>query len=394
MEHISVQTQSEISDFSGLLGRVLTEIKLVKVSTSENIEIKKSDSYLNNIYKLSLKEAKIKSILSPISGLIMMLTISIILGFGGYRVSTNAISAGTLVAMIFYVIQLSAPLLNITVIVTDYKKAIGASKRIVEIYNENKELNLANNNFDFENFTIKDIVFNDVHFGYNKSEILKGITFKVNHGDIIAIVGPSGSGKTTIFNLLERLYKIDRGKIEINGINIYDFPLDYWRKKIGYVMQDNSMISGSVLDNLTYGLEYSVTLEEIIESTKLSYCFDFINSLPYKFNTQIGERGNKLSGGQKQRIDIARIFIKNPELILLDEATANLDSESELHIQDGLNKLMFNRTSFIIAHRLSTIKKASKIIFLDEGIITGIGGHEELMKTHKKYKEFVTSQKI
>ncbi|MCE5154971.1 ABC transporter ATP-binding protein [Staphylococcus hyicus] len=394
MESISIKTQNESSEFSGLLGRVLTEIKLVKISTSENIEIVKSEKNLKQIYDLGLKEAKIKSILSPISGLVMMITISIILGFGGYRVSTNAISAGTLVTMIFYVVQLTAPILNIGTIVTDYKKALGASKRISQIYTEEKEFKQNYNDIDFREFKFESIRFEGVKFQYNNTPVLNNLSFDVSHGDMVAIVGPSGSGKTTLFNLMERLYHINEGSIIVNGMSLYDIPLDLWRRKIGYVMQDNSMMSGKVIENLTYGLNYSVSMENIIESTKLSFCYEFINKLPDKFDAVIGERGNKLSGGQKQRIDIARSFIKNPDILLLDEATSNLDSESEMNIRKSLESLMKNRTTFIIAHRLATIKKASKIIFLDNGTITGLGSHEELFENHKKYKRFVLSQKI
>lgn len=393
MEKISVSTQNEISEFSGLLGRVLTEMKLVKVSSSESMELSNAKTNLKKIYELGLKEAKIRSIISPISGLILLLTVSIILGFGGYRVSINAISAGTLVSMIFYVIQLAAPLLNLTALVTEYKKTLGASKRIVEIYHEESENDLFSD--VSENYLrFKHMEFKNVTFSYEQKVVLSNITFEVQSGEMIAIVGPSGSGKTTILNLIERLYNVENGAIYINGENLNEISLNIWRKKVGYVMQSNAMVSGTVMDNLLYGLEKKVTKDQIIRYTKLAYCYDFINKLPQKFDTQIGERGTKLSGGQKQRIDIARCFIKNPDILLLDEATSNLDSESEIHIHNGLRLLMKSRTTFIIAHRLSTIKEADKILFLDNGEITGIGSHLELLKTHTKYKKFVDSQNI
>lgn len=394
IQKISTNTQSEIANFSGLLGRVLTEMRLVKVSNTERLELDNAHVNLKKIYNLGLKQAKISAIVQPISGVVMLLTIAIILGFGALEIGTGAITPGTLIAMIFYVIQLSMPLINLSTLVTDYKRAVGASQRIHEIMQEPIEPTEALSESKDEIVEDGELSFENVDFKYDVKKILNDVTFNIPQGKVSAFVGPSGSGKSTIFNLIERMYDIENGDIKYNHRSIYDIPLSKWRNKIGYVMQSNSMMSGSIRDNILYGINRKVTDDELIEYAKLANCHEFIMQFDEGYDTMVGERGLKLSGGQRQRIDIARSFVKNPDILLLDEATANLDSESEVKIQEALETLMEGRTTVVIAHRLSTIKKAGQIIFIDKGQVTGKGTHGELMASHEKYKNFVTSQKL
>ncbi|ASQ51329.1 ABC transporter ATP-binding protein [Staphylococcus pseudintermedius] len=392
MQKISTNTQTEIANFSGLLGRVLTEMRLVKVANTEKLELDKAHSNLKTIYNLGLKQAKIAAVVQPISGIIMLITIGIILGFGGMRIASGAISAGTLVAMIFYVLNLSIPLINLSTLVTDYKKAVGASQRIYEILHEPLE-NIAAPNLQDE-IPTGDLKFDHVYFGYDDTPVLKDVSFNVLRGEVTAFVGPSGSGKSTLFSLIERMYEIDQGGIYYDGTSIDALSLTDWRRKIGYVMQSNAMMNGTIRDNILYGMDREVPEEELIHYAKLANCHEFIMEFEQGYDTIVGERGLKLSGGQRQRIDIARSFVKNPDILLLDEATANLDSESERKIQEALDILMENRTTIVIAHRLSTIKKAGQIIFLDHGEVTGRGRHEELMQTHAMYQQFVETQNL
>lgn len=379
MQKISTNTQSEIANFSGLLGRVLTEMRLVKVSNTERLELDNAHVNLKKIYHLGLKQAKISAIVQPISGVVMLLTIAIILGFGALEIGTGAITPGTLIAMIFYVIQLSMPLINLSTLVTDYKRAVGASQRIHEIMQEPIEPTEALSESKDEIVEDGELSFENVDFKYDVKKILNDVTFNIPQGKVSAFVGPSGSGKSTIFNLIERMYDIESGDIKYNHRSIYDIPLSKWRNKIGYVMQSNSMMSGSIRDNILYGINRKVTDDELIEYAKLANCHEFIMQFDEGYDTMVGERGLKLSGGQRQRIDIARSFVKNPDILLLDEATANLDSESEVKIQEALETLMEGRTTVVIAHRLSTIKKAGQIIFIDKGQVTGKGTHGELI---------------
>ncbi|WP_413223975.1 ABC transporter ATP-binding protein, partial [Staphylococcus aureus] len=367
MEKTSNKTQNEIAQFSGMISRILSEIRLVKVSSTENLEVKNGKDRLTNIYNLGIKQAKITSIIEPISSILVLLMIAIVLGFGGWRVSSGNISSGNLVAMIFYVFQLVLPISNISTLITDYKQAKGASFRLSEILSQKTEEIEGKRNEDLD---IPFIKFENVTFSYDKEEILKNLSFTIPQNKVTAFVGPSGSGKSTIFNLIEKMYDIDNGKIYIGNSLLSDLDLLSWRKNLGYVMQDNSMMSGTIRDNILYGLEDQEIKDDYLDYyCKLANCYDFVNNLEERYNTFIGERGVKLSGGQRQRIDIARSFIKNPKVLLLDEITANLDSESEHKIQDAMSTLMRDRTTIIIAHRLSTIQKADQIIFLDNGVI-------------------------
>ena len=391
MQNISKKTQAEIANFSGLLGRVLTEMRLVKVSRTEKIELDNAHKNLKEIYFLGLKQAKITAVIQPISGVIMLLTIAVILGFGAIRISTGAITAGTLIAMIFYVIQLTQPLINLSTLVTDYKKAVGASSRIYEIMEEPTEVFVTG---QLQPIIDGSLTFENVDFQYGSKPILSNISFDIPSSSVTAFVGPSGSGKSTIFNIIERMYDIEHGDIKYGNQSIYDIALGAWREKIGYVMQSNSMMNGTIRDNILYGINREVSDEELIYYAQLANCHEFIVAFEEGYDTIVGERGLKLSGGQRQRIDIARSFVKNPDILLLDEATANLDSESERKIQDALEELMENRTTIVIAHRLSTIKKAEQIIFIDNGNVTGIGTHQALMASHEKYQQFVHTQNL
>jgi len=392
MQKYSLKTQNELADFTGILGRVLSEIRLVKISNGEQKEINNANSKLRSMYDLGLKKAKIYSIIDPASSLVILITVGVVLGFGGIRVSTEAITAGTLVSIIFYVFQLAIPLSSLSTFYTDYQNTLGASERIDKILKEPTEDIFHGKNVSKNP---EDIEFEDVCFKFIDNKVLKNLSFSIPKYKTTAIIGPSGSGKSTILNLLARIYVLDesdQSRITYGGEDIYKFNLDSWRENIGYVMQNNPIMNGTIRDNLTYGIKRDIRDDEIIEYCKIANCYEFIIELEDGLDTFVGERGVKLSGGQRQRIDIARNFIKRPSILLLDEATSNLDSESEEKVKLAIDELMKNRTTVIIAHRLSTIKKADQIIFLENGVITGKGGHDNLFKNHDKYHSFFTKQ--
>jgi len=237
------------------------------------------------------------------------------------------------------------------------------------------------------------IHFQDVSFGYGQEdEVLRSLNFTIEPGQTVAFVGPSGAGKTTIFSLLERFYETSAGSIMLGEQNIEQIPLHAWREGIGYVLQESPLMSGSIKSNITYGLTRPVTDDEVREAARLANAAAFIEQLPSGYDTEVGERGIKLSGGQRQRIAIARALMRDPKLLLLDEATSNLDSESEALVQEALQNLMHGRTTLIIAHRLSTVVDADQIIFLENGILTGQGTHDQLMDGHALYRKFVHQQ--
>ena len=392
MQKLSYKTQLETAKVSGVIAHVLSKIKLVKLSNSINKEFRQTNSYLRNIYYLGVKEGVINSIVVPLSTLIMLVSMGGVLGFGGYRVASGAISPGTLIALIFYMTQLTDPIEKISSLFTGYKKTIGASQRLSEILSEEKE-NLQNNNLNILNSV--DLSFNNVSFSYDESNhVFTNLSFTIPKNKITAIVGPSGSGKTTILNLISRLYEIQSGSIKYGTNSIYDYSLINWRKNLGYIMQNSGVLNRTVKSNITYSLQETPCIEDIIYYSKLASTHDFIMKLPNDYNTLIGEKGINLSGGEKQRLDIARNFIKTPGILLLDEATSNLDSESEHKIQESIKNVSNDRTTIIVAHRLSTVLKADKIIFIDNGEITGMGTHEELLARHSKYKNMIELQQL
>jgi ABC-type multidrug transport system, ATPase and permease components len=234
-----------------------------------------------------------------------------------------------------------------------------------------------------------------LNFSYDAdNQILHDVSFEAKPNTVIAFAGPSGGGKSTIFALLERFYQPDNGSILIGNQSIKDIDLASWRSQIGYVSQDSAVFAGSIRDNLQYGLNRQLTDEELWHGLKLAYADEFVKVFPEQLDTQIGERGVKLSGGQKQRIAIARAFLRDPKILMLDEATASLDSESEEKVQRALDQLMVGRTTLVIAHRLSTIVDADQIYFIEQGAVTGHGTHKELMKDHELYAQYVNEQMV
>ncbi|BEJ47331.1 ABC transporter ATP-binding protein [Staphylococcus epidermidis] len=391
-EKISNKKQNEIALFSGMIGRILSEIRLVKISNTENKESLKGKYHLRKIYDLGIKQAKISAVIEPISSILILLMIALVLGFGSWRVSNGYITSGNLVAMIFYVFQLIVPVTNLSTLLTDYKQAKGASYRIFNIINEDIERIDNGNDETPKSFSLK---FDNVSFAYGYKNVINNLNLDIPENKVTAFVGPSGSGKSTILYLISRMYEVTEGSIYVGENPLNNLNLSKWRNKIGYVMQENFMMNGTIKENILYGVpEKTIKEKDLIYYAKKANCYDFINNLEDGFNTIVGERGIKLSGGQKQRISIARSLIKNPRLLLLDEITANLDSESEKKIQDAMTSLMQNRTTIIIAHRLSTIQKADQIVFLDNGNITGIGRHKDLYNNHQKYRDFVMNQQV
>jgi ATP-binding cassette, subfamily B, bacterial AbcA/BmrA len=391
---ISLKLQDESAEFSGLLSRVLTEIRLVKSYSAEAKEYSNGEKKLQELLKLRLKEAKVQAIVSPIVTGTMLLVLIVIIGYGGLRVSSGDISAGSFVAIIFYLIQSVTPMTSLSTFFTDYKKAMGSTERLYEIYSSPNE-EFVGNTLEILHEKSTGLSIKGLFFSYdNKVEVLRNINFNMPKNKTTAIVGPSGSGKSTLFYLIERMYEPSSGNILYGEDSIFNFNMQEWRNTIGYVMQDSSMMNGTIKENLIYGLDRPMEQIEIDHYAKLANAHDFILNLSDGYDTIVGERGVKLSGGQRQRIAIGRAFMRDPKLLLLDEATSNLDSESEQLVQDALSKLMKSRTTLVIAHRLSTIKNADQIIFLDNGEVTGIGTHQELLGKHKKYTLFVKTQEI
>ncbi|MEK4229845.1 ABC transporter ATP-binding protein [Solibacillus sp. FSL H8-0538] len=388
MHNIAIKTQKEMASFSGLLGRILTEIRLVKSYRAEERETETGNAAIGRLFQFGLKEAKVQAFISPIMTLIMMGLLVVILGYGGSQVASGALTAGQLVAIIFYLFQIIIPFTQIATSFTAFQKAAGATERIQEIFAMDSE---QVNGKSVEAITT--LTFDKVAFQYNESrQILKDLSFGVQAGTVTALVGPSGGGKTTIFSLLERFYIPTDGTILVDNNDLQQLSLEEWRRKVGYVSQESPLLSGTIFENITYGLTEAPALEQVRQAARAANALTFIEELPAGFSTEVGERGIKLSGGQRQRIAIARALLYDSQILLLDEATSNLDSASEILVQEALHHLMKGRTTFIIAHRLATIVHADRILFIEKGQITGQGTHEELLESHALYHEYSTGQ--
>lgn len=390
MHQVSKGTQDETARFTSVIQQVLSEVRLVKASNAEMIEYKNGKKGITQLFQYGLKEAKIQAMIAPIIGLVIMLLLVVILGYGGMRVSSGALTAGDLVAFIMYLFQIVMPMGQLTSFFTQFQKATGATERIISILETDEEDNDSEQKVQNVN---QSITVDHLSFSYKNGEnILKDISFSVEPGKVTAIVGPSGSGKTTLFSLLERYYQPQQGLIRLGVEPITHFSLQSWRSQIGYVSQESPIVSGTIRDNICYGLEKQVDDADLYRVAKMAYADQFISELPEGFNTEVGERGVKLSGGQRQRIAIARAFLRDPKILMLDEATSSLDSKSELVVQQALQNLMKGRTTLVIAHRLSTVIDADQILFFEKGKITGSGTHKELVQTHPLYREFATQQ--
>ncbi len=322
--------------------------------------------------------------------MMMMSMIFGLLAYGMYRISKGEMEIGTLLSFLMYLFNLIGALPSIATLFSELAKASGSTERVQGILDEESEDYTSGINVNLSGDTLK---MNHVNFSYEDSDsILKNISIEAKPNQVIAFAGPSGGGKSTLFGLIERFYEPDSGEIMIENTNIKDINLLDYRSQIGYVAQDISIMSGTIRDNLIFGLEGEFSDEKLWQVLELAYAKVFVKEMPNQLDTEVGERGVKISGGQRQRLAIARAFLRDSKLLMLDEATASIDSESEMMVQKALANLMENRTTLVIAHRLSTIVDSDVIYFIEKGTITGSGNHENLVAEHKTYARYVSEQ--
>lgn len=376
----SKKVQDQVAESQVIVEETMQGISIVKAFANEWYEIARYKGKINEIVKIAIKGGKYRGYFASFIIFCLFGAIVAVVWFGVRLSISGEMSVGQLISFVLYSTFVGASFGGIAELYAQIQKAVGATERVFELLEETPEkINSSESNL--EKILKGNVSFKKVAFAYpsrKEIQVLKEVSFNADFGQKIAIVGPSGAGKSTIASLLLRFYDIEGGEISIDGKNIYDYDLETLRGNMSIVPQDVILFGGTIRENIAYG-KPNATEEEITKAAKQANAYQFIKGFPEKFETIVGERGVKLSGGQRQRIAIARALLKNPRILILDEATSSLDSESEKLVQEALEILMEGRTSIIIAHRLSTIRSADQIIVLDEGIIKEQGTHQELI---------------
>ncbi|MEZ2715488.1 ABC transporter ATP-binding protein [Niallia circulans] len=391
MENTGDRQQKETSVFISKTQETFKNIKMVKASTAEKQEKSLMYKCIDRLYNANLYESKVFAIVAPLVNFLLILGLLIVVGYGAYRISVGTLTISTLIAFVIYAFQMMTPMSSISGFIGEYHKANGAIKSLNNIMNNNEVEFTGNIEYKF----LHELSFNQITFGYKDKPMLSDISFTIKRGESLTIVGPSGSGKTTLINLLEKFYHPESGSITIDNINISHLNTYELRKNIGIVSQGSSLISGTILDNLLYGLdEDQIDESKIREALKYANLQEFVDRQKDKLNTNIGESGDKLSGGEKQRLNIARLFLKNPDIILLDEPTSNLDIESRNLVLESINKLTKDKTVIKVTHNLEEVKPGDNVLFIEDGEIVCEGSHERMSEMNKRYKEFISTAAV
>lgn len=384
-------TRSAKASLSDRLEDNLSGIKVIKAFVNEDFEQgrfhEKNQTHTDN----RMTAIKYLSILFPGSRMLNSFGILTVISYGAYLTVIGDITVGTIVAFYTYLIQFREPLLRIVRMSEGLSRFFASTERFFSHLELKPEI-LCNTGDEKKDQLRGRVEFDDVHLSYdNQEEILKGINFTAEADQTVALVGPSGAGKTSMVRLIPRLYEANMGEVKVDNIDVREYDLKNLRSYIGMVMQEDFLFSDSVAENIAYGRP-DASRDEIIEAAKDANAHEFIIGLKNGYDTLVGQRGIKLSGGQRQRVSIARAFLNNPKILILDEATSSVDLETEQLIQEAVDKVSKGRTTFVIAHRLATIVNADQILFIENGQIVERGNHEELMQLNNKYRKFYEMQ--
>lgn len=384
----AARSQAKLAGMTSIIAETLSSMRIVKAFVMKNYELRRFYAQTKKYYQLMLKKDRLRLLSSPITETVGASLAALLLFIGARDVLfTQSISSEDFIRFILLLFAVLGPIKSLGNVFNELQNGLASADRVFSILDIKSDINDIDNAVELNQFE-NHITFKDVSFHYDQSsqEVLKNVDFSIKSGQILALVGPSGAGKSTLVDLIPRFYDVTNGAINIDGKNIKNVKLDSLRSLMGIVTQETFLFDDSVKANIAYGLDF--VSDDIIKNAAIAAnANEFIKELPEGYDTIIGERGVKLSGGQRQRIAIARAIVKNPPILILDEATSSLDTESEKNVQDAIEKLMHNRTVIVIAHRLSTVYNADKIIVLDKGLIVDMGTHKELINKDGLYKQ-------
>ena len=384
LEKISILVQERLANATSVLEEAISGIRVVKSFTTEKFEQQRFRDRIEETFSMVMRRTKLRAAFIPIASMLGLFAITAILWFGGRQVIIGALTPGSLVSFLIYMIMVATPLGEFAGQYSQLKESMGSAARIFEILDTSPEPMPSEDTFKLPPIRGA-IKFTKVSFAYPGGDtVLKNINLEIPPAQIVAIVGPSGVGKTTFVNLIPRFFDPTRGKIEIDGYDIRKVGLRSLRSQIGLVPQETFLFGGTIAENIAYGRQ-NPSREDVIKAAQAAYADEFIRALPQGYDAHVGERAVRLSSGQRQRLAIARALLKDPRILILDEATSALDTESEHLVQAALEELMKGRTTFVIAHRLTTIQNAHRILVLNNGQVVEDGSHKELMARGELY---------
>ncbi|MCL5774561.1 MAG: ABC transporter ATP-binding protein/permease [Firmicutes bacterium] len=392
MKKATDRLQAKAADLSNILYEALFNIKVVKSFTREKFEIEKFENITHENFWAQIRRTQIVGTQAPVVEFLGTLGICIVIWYGAYEIIIGKFTMGEMMAYWGYMVIAVQPLSRVATTLANFQAAFAAAERVFEILDHPTEVKDSADAVEMPSIKGR-IEFDDISFSYDKkgSLVLKEINLAINEGEILALVGPNGAGKTSLVNLVPKFYEPIKGAVKVDGMDIRKFKLESLRKQIAIVPQETMLFGGTAKENISYG-KLDATMDEIVAAAKAANAHNFIMALPKQYDTPLGERAMKLSGGQRQRLSIARAILRNPKILILDEATSSLDPESENQVQDAIERLMKGRTCLVIAHRLSTVRNANKIAVMEDGRVVETGTHMELLERCGTYTRLYEAQ--